>query len=56
METIKDETRIMGEKSIAKTYKGILRIAHILDLVRDEEDVLFNPTYSSKPKALMNIS
>ena len=56
METIKDETRIMGEKSIAKTYKGILRIAHILDLVRDEEDVLFNPTYYSKPKALMNIS
>ena len=56
METIKDETRIMAEKSIAKSYKGILRIAHILDLVRDEKDVLFNPTYYSKPKALMNIS
>ena len=46
----------MGEKSIAKSFKGILRIAHILDLVRDEEDVLFNPTYYSKPKGLMNIS
>lgn len=52
----KDETRVMGEKSIAKSFKGILRIAHILDLVQNEDDGLFNPTYYSRPKTLMNIS
>lgn len=52
----KDETRVMGEKSISKTFKGILRISHILDLVKNEDDRLFNPTYYSRPKTLMNIS
>lgn len=46
----------MGEKSIAKSFKGILRISHILDLVKGENDELFNPTYYSRPKTLMNIA
>lgn len=48
--------RIMGEYSIAKSFKGILRIAHILELVQNEDDVYFNPTYYGIPKTLMNIS
>jgi hypothetical protein len=52
----KEESRIMGEKSIAKSFKGILRISHILDLVKGENDELFNPTYYSRPKTLMNIA
>lgn len=48
--------RIMGEYSIAKSYKGILRIAHILDLVQNEDDTYFNTTYYGTPNTLMNIS
>lgn len=46
----------MGEKSIAKSFKGILRISHILDLVKGEDDELFNPTYYGRPKSLINIA
>lgn len=52
----KQENRIMGEYSIAKSYKGILRIAHILDLVKNEQDRLFNPTYYGTPRALVDLS
>lgn len=48
--------RIMGEYSIAKSYKGILRIAHIMELVDDEPDYFLSPTYYGNPKQLMNIS
>ena len=55
-ENPKQENRIMAEYSIAKSFKGILRIGHILELVKNEEDRLFNSTYYGIPKALMNIS
>lgn len=48
--------RIMGEYSIAKSYKGILRIAHIMELVDDEPDYFLSPTYYGNPKQLLNIS
>lgn len=54
--TQKLDYRIMGDYSIAKSYKGILRIAHILELVQNEDDRYFNPTYFGIPKTLMNIS
>lgn len=54
--TEKLESRIMGDYSIAKSFKGILRIAHILELVKTEEDQYFNPTYYGSPSTLMNIS
>lgn len=50
------DNRIMGEYSISKSFKGILRIAHILEMVNNEEDKLFNSTYYGIPKSLMNIS
>lgn len=52
----KQENRIMGEYSIAKSFKGILRIAHILELVKNEKDIYKNPTYYGRPGKLMNIS
>ena len=52
----KQENRIMGEYSIAKSFKGILRIGHIIDLVKNENDIFFNPTYYGKPSKLINIS
>ena len=54
--SIKQENRIMGDYSIAKSYKGILRIGHILDLVKNESDRLFNPTYYGYPKKLVDLS
>lgn len=50
------ENRIMGDYSIAKSFKGILRIAHILELVKNEKDFYKNPTYYGRPSKLMNIS
>ena len=55
-ENPKQENRIMAEYSIAKSFKGILRIGHILELVKNEKDRLFNSTYYGIPKSLMNIS
>ena len=52
----KDELRIMAEKSIAKSFKGILRISHILEMMQNENDEFFNPSYYGRPKSLMNIS
>ena len=46
----------MGDYSIAKSYKGILRIGPILDLVRDKDDELFNSTYYGRPRALVDLS
>ena len=46
----------MGEYSIAKSFKGILRVAHIMELVDGETDYFLSPTYFGKPKQLMNIS
>ena len=52
--------RIMGDMSIAKSFKGILRIAHILELVEGQDDDITkeieNPTYYGIPKQLVNIS
>lgn len=52
----KQQNRIMGDYSIAKSFKGILRIGHILDLIKNENDTFFNPTYYGKPSKLINIS
>lgn len=46
----------MGEYSIAKSYKGILRIANIMQFNQGQEDELLNPYYYGSPQALMNIS
>lgn len=58
--TNKKENRIMGDYSISKSYKGILRIAHILDLVEGDSvnftDQFLNSTYYGDPTELMNIS
>lgn len=52
----KIENRVMGDYSIAKSFKGILRIGHILDLMKDQKDEYFNPTYYGRPNFLLNIS
>lgn len=52
----KQQNRIMGEYSISKSFKGILRIANIIDLIKNEEDIFFNPAYYGKPSKLLNIS
>ena len=50
--------RIMGEYSIAKSFKGILRIAHIKDVSSDgtNTDEFLNPTFYGNPTDLMDIS
>lgn len=48
--------RTMGEYSIAKSFKGILRISHIMELIDGEPDYFLSPTYYGTPKRLMNIS
>ena len=53
---MKIQNRIMGDYSIAKSYKGILRIAHIVDLVEGDPDSFLNPRYYGSPKQLLNIS
>ena len=55
-ENQKLQNRVMGDYSIAKSFKGILRIAHILELVKTEQDFYKNPTYYGRPGKLMNIS
>lgn len=52
----KIQNRIMGEYSIAKSFKGILRIAHIVDLIQGEPDVFLNPAYYGTPKFKLDIS
>lgn len=46
----------MGEYSIAKSYKGILRIANVMQYNESEPDEFLNPYYYGSPKNLMNIS
>ena len=48
--------RVMGDYSISKSYKGILRIAHIMETVGTEKDYFLNPTYYGAPTSLMDIS
>lgn len=50
------EYRVMGDYSISKSYKGILRIAHIMETVGTEDDYFLNSTYYGVPKTLMDIS
>lgn len=52
----KRQNRIMGEYSIAKSYKGILRIAHIVDLIQGVNDQFLNPAYYGSPKFRLDIS
>lgn len=56
MSSEKLDYRIMGDYSIAKSFKGILRIAHIMELVENEKDEYFNSTYYGNPSSLMDIS
>ena len=46
----------MGDYSIAKSYKGILRIANIMQFNQGQVDELLNPYYYGAPQGLMNIS
>jgi hypothetical protein len=46
----------MGEYSIAKSFKGILRIAHIIDTIEGDPDTFLNPTYYGTPTARIDIS
>ena len=59
-EISKLQERIMGEYSIAKSYKGILRIAHIKDMGDNKDDYatdeLLNPTFYGTPSELIDIS
>jgi hypothetical protein len=55
-EQSKIQNRIMGDYSIAKSYKGILRLSHIMELVESEPDYFLNPFYFGNPTELMNIS
>lgn len=52
----KIQNRIMGEYSIAKSFKGILRIAHIVDLIQGEPDIFLNPAYYGTPNFKLDIS
>ena len=52
----KIDYRVMGDYSIAKSYKGILRIAHIMELMEGETDLFNNNVYYDAPSSLMNIS
>lgn len=52
----KIQSRIMGEYSIAKSFKGILRIAHIIDQIEGDPDTFLNPTYYGTPTARIDIS
>lgn len=47
---------MMGEYSIAKSFKGILRIAHIIDEVQGDPDKFLNPTYYGTPTYKLDIS
>lgn len=59
-EISKLEHRKMGEYSIAKSFKGILRIAHIKDMGDNTNeyaiDEFLNPTFYGTPSELMDIS
>ena len=46
----------MGDYSIAKSYKGILRLAHIMEYNTNFKDELLEPYYYGNPTALMDIS
>ena len=46
----------MGDYSIAKSYKGILRLAHIMEYNKNFKDELLQPYYYGNPTALMDIS
>ena len=58
--TEKRQNRVMGEYSIAKSFKGILRISHILELIEGDSnefsDDFLNSSYFGNPTELMNIS
>ena len=41
--------REMAEKPIARTFKGILRLAHVQEAADKEEDYYFNPIYHATP-------
>ena len=56
MSRVKIEHRVMGDYSISKSYKGILRIAHIMENVDEEKDIFNNNVYYGSPSSLMNIS
>lgn len=49
--------REMAEQSIAKTFKGILRVAHVQEATDKDEDFYFNPIYYGTPtKGIANES
>ena len=52
----KIDYRVMGDYSIAKSYKGILRIAHVMEKMENEKDIFNNNVYYGSPSSLMNIS
>ena len=52
----KIQNRTMAEYSISKSYKGILRISHIMELIEGVSDDFLHPTYFGNPSELMNIS
>ena len=55
----KEPTRTMGQQSISKSFKGILRISHIMELIEGENDIFtsnLNSTYYGNPDDLLNIS
>lgn len=52
----KESSRIMAEQSISKSFKGILRVSHIMEMVDGESDDFLNEKYYGDPDKLLNIS
>lgn len=46
----------MAEQSISKSFKGILRVSHIMEMVNGESDEFLNEKYYGDPDKLLNIS
>ena len=55
----KEPTRTMGHQSISKSFKGILRISHIMELIDGQNDIFssnIDSIYYGNPNDLLNIS
>lgn len=46
----------MAEQPIAKSFLGILRLAHIKEKPENQDDELFNPYFYGEPSELIDIS
>lgn len=54
--TEKIDSRIVSSMPIAKSFKGILRIGHVLDILSEKPDIFLETTYYGNPIELLDIS